>query len=125
MGVRLAFACDGCFVTAEGTDRLRKRFTSFSGRDHGVGTYAVDGVESVVPEGWVVFDPYTQCTYCPSCWSLIEDGASTSDEPPSTDQPGAGAAGGPVADKSAQGDDAGRPVAGDSGTAVAESENRS
>ena len=30
--------------------------------------------EDHAPEGWVVFDPYTLCTYCPDCWKSIEDG---------------------------------------------------
>ena len=28
--------------------------------------------QDLVPEGWVAFDPYTDCTYCPKCWAEIE-----------------------------------------------------
>ena len=51
----LTFDCSGCFVTVEKI-RLGAR----------------DTVQSVTPEGWVAFDPYTHCTYCPKCWAEIE-----------------------------------------------------
>lgn len=71
-GVTVSFACGGCDAKAEGTTFLRKRFMSLSGRDHGIGGPVWDvGVDDVVPEGWVAFDPYTYCTYCPKCWEEI------------------------------------------------------
>jgi len=71
MSVRVELSCDGCFEKVEGTDRLRKRFHGLNGRDYGFGVYAVDEVETVTPDGWVAFDPYTQCTYCPECVASI------------------------------------------------------
>jgi len=72
MGVEVTFECGGCFKTAEGTDRLRKEFMSFSGRGYGFGTVGpANTVEDVTPEGWVAYDPWTYCTYCPDCWAKI------------------------------------------------------
>ena len=50
----LTFDCSGCFVTVE---RIRLG--------------ARDTIQGVAPEGWVAFDPYTHCTYCPKCWAGI------------------------------------------------------
>lgn len=58
--IRLLFSCGGCDATAEGTGPLRRNPSNT--------------VEDVTPEGWVAFDPYTYCTYCPKCWAKIEGG---------------------------------------------------
>ena len=79
MSVHLALTCDGCPATAT-TDYLRKRFVSFSGRDHGFGHFYVGDPEKLTPDGWVMFDPYTQCTYCPKCWAAIEERAGSNAE---------------------------------------------
>lgn len=72
MPVTLKLSCGGCDATADATGPLRKRFVSFSGQDHGFGTIQLDGdPEDLAPEGWVMFDPYTFCTYCPDCWASI------------------------------------------------------
>ena len=72
MSVTVTFACGGCNARAEGSTPLRKRFLSVSGRDYGIGSAVWDvGVEDVVPDGWIAFDPYTYCTYCPKCWAEI------------------------------------------------------
>jgi hypothetical protein len=36
------------------------------------GTVNVNYADDVVPDGWVAYDPYTYCTYCPKCWEGIE-----------------------------------------------------
>ena len=73
MSVRLLLSCGGCRATIT-TDRLRKRFVSFSGRSYGFGTYQLDDPEALTPDGWMMFDPYTQLTYCPECWAgLLAD----------------------------------------------------
>ncbi len=75
MTIRVVFECGGCDATAEGTTWLKKEFVSFSGRSHGFGrAVPANTVEDVTPEGWVAFDPYTYCTYCPTCWAGIEQG---------------------------------------------------
>jgi hypothetical protein len=72
VSVRVIFSCGGCDAVVEGTKWLSKRFESLSGRDHGFGGPVWDvRVEDVVPEGWVAFDPYTYCCYCPTCWAGI------------------------------------------------------
>ena len=70
MGVRLQLDCGGCDATAT-TEPLRKRFEGFYNKSHGLGTYQLDDPESLTPEGWVMFDPYTQQTYCPDCWRHV------------------------------------------------------
>lgn len=69
MSVTVTYRCAGC--EAEATAQVRQRFRSFSGRDHGFGVFEIDDVQSVAPEGWVPFDPYTSATYCPDCWAKI------------------------------------------------------
>jgi hypothetical protein len=69
--ITLTFECGGCFAKAQGTTWLKREFVSVSGRSHGIGSYRYDTPEDVAPEGWIAFDPYTGCTYCPKCWSEI------------------------------------------------------
>ena len=77
MSVTVKFSCGECRATVEGTTYLRKGFRSFSGRDYGFGsTVWRTSVEDVVPEGWVAFDPYTHCCYCPECWKGIVEGVA-------------------------------------------------
>ena len=72
MSVTVHFRCCGCTATAEGTEPLRREFRSFSGRSYGFGTpVAANDVESVTPDGWIAFDPYTYACYCPECWESI------------------------------------------------------
>jgi hypothetical protein len=82
VSVRVVFECGGCDAKADGTDRLRREFRSFSGRSHGVGTAGpANSVEDVTPAGWIAYDPYTYCTYCPKCWAEIDpDAARMHDE---------------------------------------------
>lgn len=69
--VMLELSCGGCDAT-ETVGPLRRRFISLSGQDHGVGQFRTDRPQEHTPEGWVMFDLYTQCTYCPECWASIE-----------------------------------------------------
>lgn len=72
MGVRVIFECGGCDAKAEGTDRLRQEFRSVSGRSYGFGrAIPANTVEDVTPEGWIAYDPWTYCTYCPECFDSI------------------------------------------------------
>lgn len=84
MSVNIQFSCGGCQATAEGTSPIRRRFESFSGRPWGLGGYKVDTIESVTPDGWIAFDPYTQCCYCPTCWAEIDGGGETMTDPITT-----------------------------------------
>ena len=72
MTVNVQFSCGGCDAKAEGTAPLRRQFVSFSGRSYGFGTVQpVNTIDDVTPEGWVAYDPYTYCCYCPACWAEI------------------------------------------------------
>ena len=71
MSVMLLLECSGCYDATATVGPLRKRFVSFSGKSYGVGTFQLDDPEPLTPDGWVMFDPYTQCTYCPDCWTCI------------------------------------------------------
>jgi hypothetical protein len=71
VSVTAHYACDGCSATAEAGPLLRRFEAAFSGRSYGFGRYVYDTVESVAPAGWMTFDPYTGCCYCPDCWSSI------------------------------------------------------
>jgi hypothetical protein len=72
--VTVTYACNGCDATVTAPEQVIKReFVSLSGRGHGIGSYVMTPVEivAVAPEGWVPFDPFTQCCYCPACWAEI------------------------------------------------------
>lgn len=69
--ITLTFSCDGCNAEAKGTRWLGREFKSLSGRGYGFGSYRYDTAQDVAPLGWVSFDPYTGCTYCPECWAEI------------------------------------------------------
>lgn len=70
MGVEVTFSCGGCDATATG--RLERRFESANGKGWGFGRYVESTAQDAAPDGWVAFDPYTSCTYCPKCWAEIE-----------------------------------------------------
>ena len=81
MSVKVKFECGGCFAEAEGTDWLSSgvRYEPAGFSLPGVGAMSRrydDGpdVQAVAPEGWIAYDPYTQCTYCPDCWTGIRNG---------------------------------------------------
>ena len=69
MSVTITLTCDGCGSSVPG-GRIRREFQSFSGRSHGFGG-ASNKIKWDHPEGWMPFDPYTYCTYCPDCWREI------------------------------------------------------
>lgn len=75
MGTKLTLACDGCDAQTQ-SERISKKFVSFSGRSYGLGVRQPPDIDSAIPEGWVWSDPYTSCTYCPTCWADIESGES-------------------------------------------------
>ena len=70
--ITVNFECGGCFAKEEGTTWLKRSFASVTGKTHGFGTYKYDTPQDVAPEGWIAFDPYTGCCYCPDCWAEIE-----------------------------------------------------
>lgn len=72
MPVKVIFECSGCWKTADGTDGLRKEFRSVSGRSYGFGSAVpANTVEDITPDGWVAYDPWTYCTYCPTCYAEV------------------------------------------------------
>lgn len=71
MTVKVVFECDGCETTVKGTEPIKRFFESFNVKGYGFGTYHTLTIEDVLPKGWIDFDPYTSCTYCPNCWEEI------------------------------------------------------
>ena len=71
MPVTINFSCGGCDKEINGTTFLRRRFHSMNGKGYGFGHWTIDTAEDVILEGWVAFDPYTGCCYCPDCWEAI------------------------------------------------------
>lgn len=72
MSTRLHLKCDGCDAETH-TERITRTFQSFNGRGYGFGRYHYPSIDDVVtPTGWVWSDPYTGCTYCPTCWKEID-----------------------------------------------------
>lgn len=63
--VTFKFECSGCFKSVEvDGGRLHSNFHGISGGNSA-------DAEKVCPEGWMAFDPYTRCTYCPDCVAAI------------------------------------------------------
>ena len=81
--VTISYACGGCDAKAESAAHpVRREFVSLFGG--GVGVYRtarMPDAETVAPAGWVVFDEYTQQTYCPACWAAIEAGVEAHEVP--------------------------------------------
>jgi hypothetical protein len=71
--IRLTFECGGCDAK-ETVPCPPSYFTSFSGGSSGLGLRHYPRIEEQAPPGWVAYDPYTFCQYCPTCWAEIEDG---------------------------------------------------
>ena len=69
----IKMSCGECNAEKE-TKRITKKFESITGRSWGIGIHKIADIEKLAEdEGWVLFDPYTQMTYCPECWKSIED----------------------------------------------------
>lgn len=75
MSVTIHLSCGGCDAKTEGITPLRQRFKSLSGRSWGFGHYVLDPIDTIIPEGWIAFDPYTGACYCPKCWAEIMEDA--------------------------------------------------
>lgn len=75
MCTKLHLACDGCGAETK-TESVKKRFVSFNGnQSYGFGRWHAPDIDAAVEKtGWVWSDPYTSCTYCPTCWAKIESG---------------------------------------------------
>lgn len=71
MPVYATFKCDGCFDEKQSAGWFKRLFISVNGRSWGIGSYQYTQMEELTPEGWVAFDPYTSCCYCPNCWKEI------------------------------------------------------
>lgn len=70
----LRYGCGGCFRVEEiEIPHLKSRFHGFYGQEHGFGYWVNEHIdaEKHCPEGWMAFDPYTRCTYCPECVESI------------------------------------------------------
>lgn len=73
MTVRVSFECGGCFATADGTKWLQRRVVETANAPGGgeFVRYRNDTPQDVAPAGWIAFDPYTGCCYCPACWASV------------------------------------------------------
>ncbi len=68
MSVRLELTCNGCAVGPVTGGYLRREFRSLDGqRAYGFGRWLLAVDERHAAEDWLLFDPYTSCTYCPVC----------------------------------------------------------
>ena len=77
MTTKLLLSCDGCHAKVTSERWLQRRFNSFSGKGYGFGVWEHDTPQDIAPEGWIISDPYTGCTYCPECWvEITKDEAS-------------------------------------------------
>lgn len=78
MTCKLLLSCDGCHIEATSEKWITSRFRSFDGKGWGFGVWETDTIEDIKPDGWIVHDPLTACTYCPECWAEINaDGDAT------------------------------------------------
>lgn len=82
--IRITYQCSGCEASETVSARVDRDVVSTG---HVIGGVVCDRVltkrptiEGVAPEGWMPFDPYTDCTYCPECWASIETPEDVADE---------------------------------------------
>ena len=66
----LRYECAGCDNTAEVPVRV-EIFTEPIGPTWVKVTTRLPKLPDLTPDGWMVSDPYTHLTYCPTCWALI------------------------------------------------------
>ena len=75
MGVTIHLLCGGCDATVDFSVRVKVRVISSGRLLGGVLCDKIEitrpNIETDAPEGWVVFDPFTHCTYCSTCWESI------------------------------------------------------
>jgi len=69
MSVTVSFACGGCYATA-GPFLYTHQYNP---PRNGMVKSWLPPIATLAPEGWVAFDPYTNCTYCKECWKGIEN----------------------------------------------------
>ena len=65
MSVHVVIRCSGCSAGPLDIGAIKRRFRGLVHADHGFGVW--ETVMPEAPEGWTLFDPYTQCCYCPVC----------------------------------------------------------
>ena len=68
MSVQVTLSCNGCPATAGPF----KYGWVFGSTVNGWTRSGLPSLQSVAPDGWILFDPYTRITYCPECWAIIE-----------------------------------------------------
>jgi hypothetical protein len=73
VSVIVRFECDGCRAVTDEAPAWRH-----IGQQVGPSMYLVPTVEGAVnaaaakvAEGWMIYDEWTRCTYCPACWTCI------------------------------------------------------
>ena len=80
MSVEITYNCNGCDATAS-SGRVKAEHVPIFGGNSGWCKREVPTIEQSAPEGWVAFDPYTLCCYCPKCcaeiWPADDDVAAT------------------------------------------------
>lgn len=70
MSIKFTITCDGCSEQASSTGLFRRRFHGSNG-DWGFGSARWPDPQTLAPEGWMLSDPWTYCTYCPECWANV------------------------------------------------------
>lgn len=78
MSVTLLLRCNGCDAQVE-TAPWRCEYVPI-GPTNFVQRRTPD-VQTIVPDGWQMWDPYTLATYCPECWASIEGGTGADEQP--------------------------------------------
>ena len=72
--ITLTFSCGGCDKVVPGVLRPGIAVSGFAPdvKFEFMVARSSTRIQDHAPEGWIAFDPYTQCTYCPDCWAGIE-----------------------------------------------------
>lgn len=77
MATVLKLKCDAQCGAETQTEPIFRTFKGLTtNKNCGIGVYTLPHIMDLVPKGWIYPDPYTGCTYCPSCWAKI-DGPQT------------------------------------------------
>ena len=67
----LTISCCGCDAVAEVAVEVEVATEPISASWAKVST-RIPSVVDLIPDGWMVSDPYTHLTYCPTCWAQID-----------------------------------------------------
>lgn len=85
MSITVTYECSGCDAIETVRGLMQRWDLIRPGATFDLCQIRTPTIKTAAPEGWMPFDPYTGCCYCPKCWAWIEapaDSLAASSEAP-------------------------------------------